>query len=305
MKKKPTLTARIAGGLGNQMFIYAAARRLAHMSEADLALDMVNGFSRDGYGRFYQLDWFALNARQATPRECLQPFNRLRRKLAKRIHKGKDFSHTPFIKQNGVAYAPQLLDARITRDTYFEGYWQGEGYFADIADAVRDDFQFVRPMGKANEEMARKMKDDTAIAIHVRFFSPPGAEESDNASIGYYNNARAEIEKHINNPHYYIFSDRPQAACDMLNLPSERFTMVDQNASDEMAPCDMWLMSQCRHFIIANSTFSWWGAWLGMAEDKRVYAPTLSKTLGGKFASWGFEGLLPEDWIRIPLGQDG
>lgn len=303
MKKKPTLTARIAGGLGNQMFIYAAARRLALVSDAELALDMHNGFSRDGYARFYQLDWFALNARQAKPEECLQPFNRIRRKLLARRHKNKPFSNSPFIKQNGLAYAPELLDTRIERDVYLEGYWQGEGYFADIADTIRADFQFVKPVGKANEEMAKEMAKGTSVAIHVRFFSPPGAEKSDNTTISYYNNARSELEKHIANPHYYIFSDRPGAARDILNLPTGQFTLVDQNASDEMAPCDMWLMSQCRHFIIANSTFSWWGAWLGQDADKRVYAPVLTDKLGGKNASWGFEGLLPDAWRQIPLTE--
>lgn len=304
MIKKPTITARIAGGLGNQMFIYAAARRLAVVNDAELALDMLNGFSRDGYGRFYQLDWFALDARRATPWECLQPFNRFRRKISSRLYKDTPFSDSPFIKQKGVEYAPELLDTRISRDTYLEGYWQGEGYFADIDDIIRQDFRFVKPMGHANDQLAKKMSGGKAVAVHVRFFSAPGTEKSDNATISYYNNARAEIEKHIEDPHFYIFSDRPEAACDMLNLPPRSFTLVDQNASDEMAPCDMWLMTQCRHFIIANSTFSWWGAWLGGADDKVVVAPAPVTDIVGKYASWGFKELLPSAWKTVPMGEE-
>lgn len=299
MTSKPVLVARIAGGLGNQMFIYAAARRLAHVSGAELALDMSNGFSRDGYGRFYQLDWFALNARRARPLECLQPFNRLRRKISTRLHKNTPFSNSPFIKQKGVAYEPELIDTRIRQRVYFEGYWQGEGYFADIAEIIRDDFAFVKPMGQKNEETGKKIESVNAVGVHVRFFSEPGAEKSDNSTISYYTKACAEIEERVNAPHYFIFSDRPQAACDMLNLPPGRFTLVDQNASDEMAPCDMWLMSQCRHFIIANSTFSWWGAWLGNAADKIVCAPAIAPSPFRKYDSWGFPELLPSAWVQI------
>ncbi len=299
MTQRPVLVARIAGGLGNQMFIYAAARRLAHVSGAELALDTKNGFSRDGYGRFYQLDWFSLNARTARSSECLQPFNRMRRKLSTRLYKEKAFSDSPFIKQKGVIYAPELLRTRVTRNTYFEGYWQGEGYFADIADIIQDDFTFAKPMGRANENISRRIKENESVAVHVRFFSEPGAERSDNSTIGYYTKARAEIEKRIDNPHYFIFSDRPQAALEMLKLPPDRLTLVDQNATDEMAPCDMWLMTQCRHFIIANSTFSWWGAWLSKNDSKVVCAPAVGPSPFRKHDSWGFKELLPNSWLQI------
>lgn len=300
MREKPTVIARIAGGLGNQMFIYAAARRLAHANGAELALDMENGFKRDGYGRFYQLDCFALNARRATPRECLQPFNRYRRQYLKRKYSDTPFSATPFIKQKGIVFDAALLDTRISQDCYFEGLWQGEGYFKDISDIIRADFALAWQPDATNAAMATQIRQqEMPVALHVRFFAPPGAAKSDNTSLRYYQNAMAALEEKTTNPHYYIFSDRPQDAVEMLRPESHRFTLVTHNDSAEAAPFDMWLMSRCRHFIIANSTFSWWGAWLGNAEDKLVFAPELTNDVVGKYASWGFDGLLPDAWNQI------
>jgi hypothetical protein len=300
MTKKPVLVARIAGGLGNQMFTYAAARRLAHINQLELALDMKNGFSRDGYGRFYQLDCFTLNARRAKPRECLQPFNRIRRKYLTRKHYDTPFSQAPFIKQKGVAFNAEILDTKVTRNCYFEGNWQGEKYFSDIADIIRDDFTLALTPDTANAALLRDIQQqETPVALHVRFFAPPGVEKNDNASLAYYRNAMAALEAKIANPHYYVFSDRPQDAIDMLGLDSGRFTLVTHNNTAEAAPFDIWLMQHCRHFIIANSTFSWWGAWLGTSADKLVFAPELTNDVVGKYASWGFDGLLPDSWHQI------
>lgn len=297
---RPRLVARISGGLGNQMFIYAAARRLALKNDADLLIDAVNGFSRDSYGRFYQLDCFKLGSRPAKPTERMQPCNRLRRSYMKARFAKRPFSNNKYIKQRGIDFDPTLLEARLGDWTYFEGLWQGDGYFADIADTVRDDFTFIQPIDAANRAAADKIASaEQAVALHVRFFAPPGTQKSDNAALDYYRRALAALEHEIETPHYFVFSDRPQDAAAMLALPNDRHTLICHNNTDALAPYDMWLMRQCRHFIIANSTFSWWGAWLGTAEDKRVFAPALTQDKAGKYAGWGIEGLLPASWQQI------
>ena len=105
------------------------------------------------------------------------------------------------------------------------------------------------------------------------------------------------MEKKLSNAHYYIFSDQPDAAESQICIPRSRFTLIKNNIGDEMAYADLWLMAQCKHFIIANSTFSWWGAWLGLFPDKIVIAPGFEKCYGN--AWWGFRGLLPKAWIKI------
>ena len=297
---KKLLVARLCGGLGNQMFIYAAARRLALKNDAELALDIVNGFTNDSYERFFQLDLFNLKARIATPNETMRPFHRIRRKLAIFGNKNLPFNERDFVKQNGVEIEKALLEMCLGQYTYLEGYWQGEVYFRDCADIIRDDFQLVSKPSSPNLTMFNEITiRENPVALHVRFFDPPDTEKSDNATITYYQNAMTALEEKIANPYYYIFSDLPYQASKMLNLKNDCFTLVTHNDTPETSPFDMWLMSRCRHFVIANSTFSWWGAWLGQSEDKIVFAPKLTKDVFGKYASWGFEGLLPVEWQQI------
>ena len=104
------------------------------------------------------------------------------------------------------------------------------------------------------------------------------------------------MEEKIASPRYFVFSDDPAATKKSLTLPEDRTVYVSHNRGDENAYADLWLMQQCRHFITANSTFSWWGAWLGGGEDKLVVTPDL--VIDGK-AAWGFRGLIPAEWTRV------
>ncbi len=96
-----------------------------------------------------------------------------------------------------------------------------------------------------------------------------------------------------------MFSDQPQAARQRIPLPEDRITLVSHNPGDLNAYADLWLMTQCQHFIIANSTFSWWGAWLAKHHDKLVIAPGFQILANARVTSWGFKGLLPSEWIQL------
>ena len=105
------------------------------------------------------------------------------------------------------------------------------------------------------------------------------------------------MAERIPNAHYFLFSDDPVAAQARLSLPDHRMTTVNYNQGDENAYADLWLMRQCQHFITANSTFSWWGAWLGDQPGKIVVTPGFKIT--GGITSWGFAGLIPAGWLEI------
>lgn len=292
---------RIFGGLGNQLFIYAAARRLALVNNAELVLDDVSGFVRDhDYQRHYQLDHFHIPCRKATALERLEPGSRLRRYLKRRINQRRLFENRRFIQQEGANFDPRLLQVKPRGSLYLEGYWQGEGYFKDVESTIRQDLKIQPPTDVVNLDMADKIRSHTAVAVHVRFFDEPQATAINNAPTDYYTRAIAEMERCVPNAHYFLFSDRPEAASARIPLPDERITLVAHNQGDEHAYADLWLMTLCQHFITANSTFSWWGAWLADSRFKIVMTPKM------KFSglpTWSFSGLIPDGWIEIKLND--
>ena len=121
--------------------------------------------------------------------------------------------------------------------------------------------------------MAQQMRSEKAVAVHVRFFSPIREVLGDKVIVDYYAEAIDLMETKIKNAHYYIFSTDLSAAKKLISLPDSRCTLVAHNSGDEYAYRDFWLMSQCEHFITANSTFSWWGAWLNKNRTKIVICP--------------------------------
>lgn len=289
---------RIFGGLGNQLFCYAAARRLALVNNADLVIDDVSGFERDhDYHRQYQLGHFSIPCRKATPAERLEPFSHIRRFLKRRLNQRCPFEARSYIQQEGIDFDPRLLQVKPRGTVYLEGYWQGEDYFKDVEETIRSDLRILPPTDAANQVMVTWMQDCLAVAVHVRFFDAPAAGGINNAPGDYYTRAVHFMETFAPNAHYFVFSDRPEDARASIPLPDERVTCVIHNRGDENAYADLWLMTQCQHFIIANSTFSWWGAWLAAHPEKQVIAPGFEMRQGKMW--WGFEGLLPGEWIRL------
>ncbi len=232
--------------------------------------------------------------------ERLEPFGRVRRAMIRRWNARVPFARRTYIQQDGVDFDPRLLDLKPRGTLYLEGYWQSEDYFKDVEPTIRQDLRIRPPSDAINQELAGRIREHAAVAIHDRYHVRV-FDDLQKAAIfaptDYYQRAVAEMERRVPDAHYYLFSDRPEAARARIPLPDGRITTVDHNRGDEAAYADLWLMSQCRHFIIANSTFSWWGAWLSSHPDKHVIAPGFEMREG--IMSWGFRGLLPERWVKV------
>ena len=293
-----TIIPRIFGGIGNQLFCYAAARRLALAAGAELAIDDVSGFARDlDYRRRYQLDRFEIPCRKATAAERLEPFSRIRRYLKRAASRRRPFEERAYIRQEGIDFDPRLLRVRPRGAVYLEGYWQSEEYFKDAEATIRADLRIRPPADAANLETAARIRDSLAVAVHVRFFDAPGEAGAHNAPGDYYARAVARMEALAPGARYFVFSDRPDDARARIPLPDGRVACVSHNRGDADAYADLWLMAQCRHFITANSTFSWWGAWLAEAAGKQVISPA-AVIRQGKTA-WNFDKQLPEEWLKV------
>jgi hypothetical protein len=293
------IIARIKGGLGNQLFCYAAARRLALVNNAELVIDDVTGFARDlRYRRQYMLDHFHLSARRATPDERLEPFERYRRGIQKWFSRNKPFAERRYLEQENIDFDARLMDFKIDGTVYLDGYWQSEGYFIDVEAILRDDLRFIAPTDHLNLAISDQIRENEAVAVHVRWFDSPDSERMNNVATEYYRRAVALINDKFPHAHFFLFSDDPLMAQARIPLPAtHRVTCISHNHGETNAYADLWLMSQCQHFITANSTFSWWGAWLGEKSNSLVITPdpnSIERNNG-----WGAIGLIPLRWSKL------
>jgi hypothetical protein len=261
-----------------------------------LVIDDVTGFVRDQeYGRKYALDVFSIPARKASPSERMEPFERGRRGFAKFVASRRPFDKKRYIVQEGYDFDERLLRLRLDRAVYLDGLWQGEGYFKDIEETIRRDLIFKAPTDDANRAMAERMQAPGAVSVHVRWFDLGQGQGANNVTARYYRNAIEKMESIAPQGHYFVFSDRPERVGELLGLPENRFVVVSHNKGDANAYADMWLMTKCAKHITANSTFSWWGAWLSPFQEKVAICPGAESIQ----ANWNFKGLVPSEWIRL------
>jgi hypothetical protein len=296
---KYKIVVRIKGGLGNQMFCYAAARSLALRNNAKLVIDNVTGFVRDKtYNRKYALDVFNIPCRLATPSEYLAPFERYRRGLLKYLSRKQDFFKRKYVEQERKEFDPRLLSYKVKKNIIIDGLWLSEKYFKDYEQNIRKDLTFREPDDRMNQQTADSIRSNPqAVSLHVRWYATPDEDDKDyNLRKGYYLKAIQYIKQKIDNPVFYIFSDFPEHVDSIFKDQLSNYSIILHNKDESMAYADMWLMSLCRHHIIANSTFSWWGAWLNPNKEKVVVVPPPSKS---DIYAWGFEGQIPDEWIVL------
>ena len=263
------IITHINGGLGNQMFQYAAGRALALRHGTELLLDtrIFDGKTQFGLG----LNHFAKNARQALPAEL--PPERRQNRLRYLIWRGLRLKPQLF-RENGLGYN-RGFDS-LADGTYLKGYWQSERYFQSVESAIRAEFRIVTEPSSANAALLAEISASPAISLHIRrgdYVKDPRTNATHGTcSLGYYARAVDLIAGKMNErPVIYTFSDDPVWVRENLKLPYV-MRVMDHNDSDHNYE-DLRLMSACRHHIIANSSFSWWGAWLNPSHEKIVVAP--------------------------------
>ena len=299
------LIVRLKGGLGNQLFCYATAKRLAWFNGAELILDAVTGFKYDAlYRRSYALHPFNLPERMATSTEQMEPFGRIRRLLARKISERKPLERRRLIQQVGVDFDPDILTLRLRNDTtYFDAFGQSEDYFKDIRDCLLQDLAMSPPNDDNAFALSKQIQAGPSVAIHVRWFDSGDSTHSSKTSLAYYSNAWQQLQSKIGNAKLFIFSDKPDEANKLLAplIQDYPYTLVRHNSKCASAEADFWLMGQCDHFIIGNSTFAWWAAWLREQSHPgtQVYASMRYVGPAHSVTAWGFPGLLPERWMLL------
>jgi hypothetical protein len=294
------IIVNLTGGIGNQMFQYAAARRVSYVNNTQLYLDL-SWFNESGLGtnRKYELEVFNIVSKVATPSD-IAPFktgkqNPLTRRLPNFLKKIVFHTNQTHISEKDFSFDSDMLN--VKDNVYLDGYWQSEKYFIDIEQIVRREFAFKTDPTEKNRQASNIIISSESVSVHIRrgdYVTLPQA----NAFHGlcpaeYYRSASDKIAKQVSKPVFFIFSDDITWVKDNLKLGHETI-FIDHNDPDHGYE-DLRLMSLCKHHIIANSSFSWWGAWLNPSPHKIVIAPQI----WFQKASHDTRDLIPPAWIRL------
>ena len=289
------IIVRLAGGLGNQMFKYATGKRLSLARGDELKLD-ISRLSDSSY-RKYQLGSFDIREEIASEQEI--------RKLKYGSFTTWDFLHfrpwigvrflpPTFYTERSVRFDPLVLD--LDDNVYLQGRLQCEKYFLDMADEIAMRFR-IKDMSARAREFALEMEGCESVSIHVRrgdYVSNPGFSRQ-YGFIGpeYYEECVRRILESGGEPRFFVFSDEPGWVRTNMDFPDgTQYVTPDGLNSDAE---ELYLMSFCKKHITANSTFSWWGAWLGKNPEKVIYTPRRWFLSDEKDTS----GLIPDSWVKV------
>lgn len=266
------IAIKLTGGLGNQMFQYACAAALAERTGSEVVMDKSGFYNQP---------------KEDTPREYdLDIFNLEQEFLPKRIKQIPD-TYPEFKKVTWEFLGYKVLRGFTERhynfdknvlgleNVFLNGFFQSEKYFIDQQEIIRRAFKFKNNPSEKNAELISQMESTESVSIHVRrgdYVSNANAKKFHGLTgVPYYNRAIELINERVSNPVFYIFSDDPQWCRENI-IAGSSARYIDHNVGKNSFE-DMRLMSFCNHNIIANSSFSWWGAWLNENPDKYVVAP--------------------------------
>jgi hypothetical protein len=279
---KGMVIARLEGELGNQMFQYALARHLSKKRGDTLVLDASDLAGKRGK-RFY----------------ALAPFN-VKGTLQTNCEYFRELQALWVVREFSYGFNRSVLECPCP-NIMLHGLWQTEQYFIDVAALIREDFTFKTSLPDSYSTLQSEIAESESVCLHIRR-TDCLSSGFDDAFVGfdYYQTGSHRISHHVNNPHFFVFSDDMEWCKQNLSIPYKKTFLH----SDGPAIQHFQLMVKCKHFIIANSTFSWWAAWLGLHRDKVVIAPRhwfrsenqLDLTSSSLLQS---DDLTPSSWLRI------
>lgn len=265
------IIVRVTGGLGNQMFQYAMYKSLENKGKL-VKLDSKSFYETKKEHNGYELERiFDIKPNKPT-KEDLEKFDENNISTLFKI-KRKLFGDKKFVYDTKEYVFNK--DVYKLKNSYLNGYWQSIKYFEGIENDIKKDFRFKNQLDNKNLEILNEIENSNSISIHIRrgdYMSP----ENYNmygciATPTYYKKAIKVIEEKVENPTFFVFSNDMDWVKKNIQINSRVF-YIDINSGNGSYK-DMQLMSNCKHNIIANSSFSWWGAWLNENKNKIVIAP--------------------------------
>ena len=255
MNKKITF---LSGGLGNQMFQYAFYLSLRERG-VNVTLD-ASGFSEVKMHNGMELEKvFGIQGIKLKYSAIHHLFNRVL------LHYKPNVL---MFRENIYQYTPEVYTAK---QLFLKGNWLNEKYLEPIAEKVKKTFRF-RGISEQNSQLAGQMQNENSVSIHIRRGDYLNLPDYNVCDEHYYDEAINHILNNVESPVFYVFSNDPEWCREYFKKYDVDFHIIDWNQGEDSFQ-DMYLMTRCHHNIIANSTFSWWGAWLNVNEDKIVVSP--------------------------------
>ncbi len=304
------IIVKLAGGLGNQMFQYAAGKALADRMGTELKLDvsfLVDKTPRDNFTyREFELDKFNIDADIISEADLSRFLRRASYfekfrigPLSRKIFKAQLPIPTRHLEKT-LRYNGTFEN--ISTNTMIEGFWQSERYFKSVEKSIRKDFS-IRDSLKTDITFKHGNNDIehlNSISVHVRRGDYAQNQLTNKVhglcGLDYYLEAMTLAKNRVAKPVFFIFSDDPDWAFNTFKSYESEFD-IQYVINSKMPHFDLLKMSSCKHNIIANSSFSWWGSWLNENEDKIVVAP--KKWFADKNLNEQTTDLIPEKWIRL------
>ena len=273
------------GRLGNQMFQYAFARAASIRNGAPFKLDLT-WFDLRRRHRDYGLNRFNIIEEVATREEIAHLLHADRGRLARRLLLIADKFRPPrrrcFVQEDLSRFDRTLL--AVGPNAYVFGYFGSERYFADAAEIIRREFTLRREADQKNAELIRRIARSNAVCLSVRRGDFVASPLYDVCGPDYFQRAAAAIAERVAEPHFFMFSDDNEWLRRNLKL-NYAHTFVTYNHPDFYE--DLRLMNFCKHYVIPNSSFSWWGAWLTRNPGGVTIAPDRWLDLGALKSAWG------------------
>ncbi len=293
------IIVKLIGGLGNQMFQYAAGRYLAHLHKTELLID-TGYLEKDPDGAYTQrkleLNVFNVELKIAKKADIerfkIESSNKYSRTLQRKL---PILFKNLYIAESGSAYHKEFLS--YPENTYLDGFWQSENYFKPIESILVNDFVLKDPLNKENKDWLKKIENCESVSVHIRrgdyITNANSQSHHGSCDLNYYKKGIEYIKEKHRSIEVFVFSDDLEWCKANLNL-KETIHFVDANHKQNLH-LDMFLMSHCKHNVIANSSFSWWAAWLNRNGNKTVIAPV--KWFNDPAIN--INDLIPYKWIRL------
>lgn len=289
------IISRIIGGLGNQMFQYAIGRSMASFLNTKLKLDIEKFETYELHK--YLLNKFKIIEDFATKEE-IQAFTKKKTKIQALLNKLSivKYENQVFSEKRQFHFDHKVF--RLRGNIYLAGYWQSDKYFRNIEDTIRKEFSLKNPPEGKNREFLSKIENCNSVALHVRrgdFVSDSNTSKKHGVcSLEYYYDSIKLMNEKVKNPTFFIFSDDSEWVKGNLEIPNNEKYFIAHNSVDEACE-DLRLMRNCNHFITANSTFSWWGAWLSKNPKKIIITPRKWLSIDKIRVT----DLIPDEWLRL------